>query len=298
MRHLIDKFKEAGLTLKILDRPMGRGAGQDQIVQIDIGRKMGGKMVRTEWFEIYPGKGNNIQVLNIDKSSRQLVLLVDEPVREFDIRQRVTSPSRRKKVYEENRQRGEKIRIEGDELVFTSKTSGNKRHFLMGVDERQLFIAQTKEGVSTVAQARRSLGSTVAFHEGKRRMTPGRQGEWFMLETTSSQRDYIDKLIRETKTVIQKNKNIGDVMGRPGGNPHIAAELVVVPRVEAAIGFTRRDGRLNLGSVPAQGRKVFVRGTIRHVDHKTIKYSHWREVIANNEGNTGTGTSSGIRWID
>jgi len=277
---------------------MGRGAGQEQIVQIDIGRKMGGRVIRTEWFEIYPGKGNNIQVLNIDKPSRQLVLLVDEPVREFDIRQRITSPSRLKKAYERNKERGEKIRIEGDELVLTTKTGGNKRHFLMGVDERQLFIAQTKERVSTVVQARRSLGSTVTFYEGKREMSSGRQGEWFMLETTPSQRDFIERLIRETRTAIQKNKNIGDVMGRPGGNPHIAAELVVVPRVEAVTGFTRRDGRLNLGSIPAQKKKVFVRGTVRHVDHKTVKYNHWREVIANNEGNTGTGTASGIRWID
>jgi hypothetical protein len=47
-----------------------------------------------------------------------------------------------------------------------------------------------------------------------------------------------------------------------------------------------------------QRDRVFVRGSIRHKDHKTVRFSQWREVIANNEGDTARATASGVFWVD
>ena len=297
MKHLVKKFAEAGLVLKILKNPIQRMRGQREIVQLDIGRKPKGNN-RTEWFELYPGIGNNIQVLNIDKKSRQLTLLVDEPVREFEFEQHMWNNRRLLEAVAEAKRRGIFVKSQGITLVTKQKTDGQKRHFLLGVDERQLFIAQTARPITTVAEARRSLGSTVQFHEGKRKMTPNRQGEWFFIQSTRLQRELIADALKSTRAVIQRKQNIGAVLGRPGGNPHIADELVVMPRDGSIVGKTRRDRGLASAVVAPQRNKVFVRGKVRHVDHKTIKYNHWHEVIANNEGATGSGNASGITWVD
>jgi len=302
MNNLVKKFSDAGLLLKLLDTPIV-GSNATEIVQINIGRKVKGS-VRDEWFEIFPGhKENRIEVLNVDKKIKQLVLFVHEPIREFE-----TNFSKRPKTkgYDTNlrdgfKRRKQKFHENETEFIVTEKTDGNKRHFLMGVDERQLFIAQLRDAVSTVTAARNSLGATVEFHEGKRKMTPGRQGEWFFVKTSSAQEEHIEDYIAANRTFIQYKKNIGEVHGsRSGGNPHIADEIVVIPRSQnTEAKFRKRNGKLiTEGMFPIRSRTVFIRGCIRHIDHKTIKYTHWHEVIGNREGATDGGNSSGVSWID
>ncbi len=301
--NLVDHFKKVGLKLRILTKPIQLGRGMVDIFQMDIGRKVKGTR-REEWFEIYTGhEDNRIEVLNVDKKSMQLVLFVHEPPREFEVSHPIP-PSWKNNIHENLKKIAAKrdvikIRKIRDTYLITHVTPSDKRHFLLGLDERQLFVAQLSKAVTTVDAARKSLGSTIQFHEGKRKMTP-RQGEWFFIKTTAEQEELIENMLSLNQTFIQKKKSIGDVhRGRQGGNPHVADEIVVIPESEVSgAGVTRRDGKSVIGNFPVRMRQVFVRGKIRHIDHKTIKYKHWYEVVLNNEGGTSNGSSSGISWID
>ena len=172
------------------------------------------------------------------------------------------------------------------------RTSSQKRHFLCGLDERQLFIAQLPKAVSTVRDAHACLKRTeLVLAEGKG-IKATRQGEWFLVEATKEELDLIDLGLKKNLLVIEHSVPIGPftVGGLRGsgrvrqglGNPHTADELLVLPGHPLAHGFAVRS------------REVFVRGRIRHVDHGTVAFSQWRKVIRNNE----PGQAVGVGWVD
>jgi hypothetical protein len=301
---LVKQFKKVGLVLKITDEPIGRTTNDD-IFQMDVGRKTNGTR-RTEWFEIWPGHDDNkIQILDIDNKLNQILLLVHEPERVFETEEvkrkswkkglEENADDRRYELHEQN------IKFKETKTHFTiiEKTTPVVRHFLMGVDERQLFVAQLTEGVTNINVARSLLGNTVKFHEGVRRMSPKRQGEWFFLKSTPEQEDLIDLFIQKNKVWIRNKANIGEFAGRPRGNPHVADELVVITNDKETIerlgkskGWRKRNPKRG---VSVNYNQVYVRGKIRHIDHKTLKYTHWYQVVLNNEGATESATQS---WID
>ncbi len=303
-QELVKQFKKVGLVLKITNEPIGRTTNDD-IFQMDVGRKVAGTR-RTEWFEIWPGhEDNKIQILDIDNKLNQVLLLVHEPERIFETEERKIKLWR--KSYEESaddrryelNEQNLKFRETETHFIITEKTFPAVRHFLMGVDERQLFVAQLTIGATNINEAKKRLGNTVKFHEGVRKMSPKRQGEWFFLKSTPEQEELIDLFIQKNKVWIVKKANIGQYAGRASGNPHIADELVVVTDDKATIerlGWSKgRRKRNPKGTLPITYNKVYVRGKIRHIDHKTIKYSHWYQVVLNNEGATASATQT---WID
>jgi len=295
--NLKEKFEKVGLNVVLETAPIRKGRGMNDIFQLDIQRNIKGTS-RWEKFRIYPGHPDNIvQVRDIDKDSKQVLLLVQEPVREFDNVVPITRFNTFKRIKEEAEKRRGILRIykQGKEAHVIMKAPGGKRYFLLGVDERQLFIAQLKGAATSVEGAREQLGRSVQFADGSRRTSSlDRQGEWFFLETNQSTRDAIEKAIRQTRTAIHRKVNVGTFLNRPGGNPHIANEIVILPtnerdKIERMAGASPRRLLRN---------RVFVRGSIRHKDHKTVTFSQWREVIANNEGDTAMATANGVFWID
>lgn len=294
-RTLVNAFKAADLTLVILDAPMRASATEagSEIFEMNILRIIP-KKASSEVFRIYPGHiDNRIQVLNVDKHIKQLVLLVHEPERSF-----VREVRERKWLTKETFCREYAIKLTdvisltsvGKATIFKirSKTSSLKRHYLCGMDDRQLFIAQLRNGVSTVANAHASLKSpTVTFAEGKAPGRTKRQGEWFFVNPTKEELSQLKDLIKAKTLPIRKNMPIGAVeVGRhvqPVGNPHTAEEIVVITASEGGA----------LG-VSARGREMYVRGKVRHKDHPTVSFSEWRKVIRNREASGG----SGINWID
>lgn len=298
---LVKQFDKAGLVLKVHDEPLRSGRGMNRIVQIDVGRSLQGN-TRHEWFRMYiPDSGALLQVRNVDKKISQLVLLVKEKETKFEqevfysswnndsfedwVQRQRDNLARGSKVKSVHRPGSKKMKRGG--VIVETKTDPDTRYFLMGVDERQLFIAQLTQAVTTVAEAHRNLGSTVEFFEGKRKGSAmDRQGEWFFLETSEETRREINKAIKGAKGVLIKKANIGGAAGRNGGNPHTADELVKLNGIPLEHGW------------PVRGERVFVRGKVRHVDHKTVKFSHWREVIANNEGATAQASAAGVLWVD
>ena len=297
MQNLIEKFRKAGLDLIVEKNSMRKGRGMEDIFQMDIQRNIKG-VARHERFRIYLGHQDNIvQIRNIDDQAKQLLLLVKEPVREFDNIAQINHFNTFKRIKEEAEKRRGVIRVykQGKEAHVITKAPGGIRYFLTGIDERQLFIAQLRGSASTVEEARKQLGRTVQFADGTRKGSSlDRQGEWFFLETRETTRNEIERALRGTRTAIRRKVNIGGFLGRPGMNPHIADEIVLLPVTETT------DIARMAGGNPRRllRNRVFVRGSIRHKDHKTVKFSQWREVIANNEGETAMSTSSGVFWVD
>ena len=291
-RGLVTQFARAGLELELLTEPLRRGNNTEEIVQVDVGRRFRGSS-RKEWFRLFPGHpGNRVLVQGTDRSRKQLVLFVEEPERTFEVtefrrgREGRATAARRLAP-------GVIVRQTKHDWVVRQKTSADKRHFLMGVDERQLFIAQLTSGCSTVDAAHRLLGNTVQLADGRRRGSSlDRQGEWFFLETNATQREHIERMVGGSRAAVHRKVNIGGFNGRAGGNPHVAEELVVLTRE-----LLPQDSLLEHGFA-VRSPQLFVRGAIRHVDHRTVRFYQWREVVGNNEGATANGGARGTYWID
>ena len=288
LENIVKIFEKVGLALKVVSDPIRkvRGPAGDNIFQMDIERDVKG-VHRNERFRIYPGhKDNLIQVRDTDLQRKQVLLLVQEKANEFEDERPISKYAKEGSLRDDLKKAGfYNIRKVGNKLVFKGKTPEETRYFLMGFDERQLFIAQLRTPATTIDAARKALGQTVMmqFGDGKRRASISRQGEWFLVETSEEIRKEIELAIKKNVAIIKKKTNVGSLLGRPGGNPHIADEVVILP---------------NIFSKTLQRRRIFVRGKISHKDHPTKKLNHWREVFQNDEGATGTASSSGIFYID
>jgi hypothetical protein len=184
-------------------------------------------------------------------------------------------------------------------LVLLVREGREKRHFLCGHDERSWFVAALPEGVSTVHAAMEALKPAevkeAQAHQPLprkariRRRTPVyiRQGEWFFLPCPEKRVDEALALHHEPLS-----------RGR-GSKPHIAEACVrfggmtvyVSPRFPDGLTETEREAlfkdRPALRKVPWQTRQrdpeVYVRGKIRHPDHKTIFLPCWHKVVMNRE---------------
>jgi hypothetical protein len=299
MEHLIGRFASAGLKLVLSDAPIVgalRGLGATDIVQIDIQRSIKGNH-RHEWFRIFPGaETNRIEVLGTDKKIGQLVLMVHEPPREFEEAPSWTAIKNARDKDPDNWPdvlakdlgiRRDRLRVhyrkgKAAGASILRKTSSQKRHFLCGLDERQLFIAQLSHPVSTVREAHASLKrAEVTLAEGKVGKAT-RQGEWFMVKATDSELERIGIGLKKNLIFVQNKVPIGR-----GGNPHTADELLVLP-----------GERVPGGDWPVRGAETFIRGHVRHVDHATVSFKTWHKVIRNNEANAGQAAPSGVGWVD
>src|SRR5689334_11560454 len=84
---LITRFAEARLPLEIASSPLvsRRASGTAEIVQLDIARA-GDRRRRGERFRAWLGHADNrVEVQGVDRSLAQLVLLVHEPRRSFEL---------------------------------------------------------------------------------------------------------------------------------------------------------------------------------------------------------------------
>ena len=186
-------------------------------------------------------------------------------------------------------------------LVLLARVPGfrgdeTKSRFLLGHDERHWFVAAIPEQspVSTVAAAKLALKpEEVALREisvrariRDRRINKARirQGEWFFVPA---------KGVKVAPHRILKN----EPLRRGGGKPHACQELyreggeTVYVNHDHPNGLTQAEySRLSekVRTRPGWSRMVrnpraFVRGTVRHSDHKTIFLEGWHEVFVNTE---------------
>jgi hypothetical protein len=185
-------------------------------------------------------------------------------------------------------------------LLLMSRQNDGKHKFLCGHDERHWFVAAVPERAttSTVKTAFEALRPAAVQAELNRRNVKRknrnrrrneaflRQGEWFFVPVAD--RQFPPLLILQNEP-----------LRRGGGKPHMCEELVrsggqlVYVSVQHPNGLTEGQYRKLISRKPelrrlrwvAQRRNpgVFVRGKIRHADHKTIALDGWHLVLMNTE---------------
>ncbi|MBE2253358.1 MAG: hypothetical protein IAE78_27765 [Myxococcus sp.] len=260
---LVTRFAQAGLPLQVLERPLfgGRGQGQD-IVQLDITRRPRG--AREESFRLWPGAADNrVLVTTLDKARQQLIVMVHEPRRrfEFELTRHAPTPRDARLVRETRWAR-----------VFEQFTNDRKRHFLAGMDEQHLFIAQLPHAAPTVWAAHVALkGDDVRQAERRVAGKTVRQGEWFFLHPTPEELLEVEALAERSSHLIKRHVGIAQAAQlRRVGRPHEADEVLVIKE------------------------RIYVRGHVKHPDHATLFLRGWRRTF----GNTEASQPEGVYWVD
>jgi hypothetical protein len=269
---LVRRFELAGLPLVLRDAPLvsARQATADQVVQIDISRLPAGRR-QDERFRLWLGAtGNRVEVEGVERELSQLVLMIHEPRRRFEV---AIGPFANVPVG------ARVVRKEGRRRWVEQWTSEAKRHFLCGKDEQHLFVAQLPKRVSTVRQAREALRNP--HLDSVERGSPFRtvrQGEWFFVALTPAEEASVTARVG-ARAVVRRHAGLAQVarLGRRG-RPHIAEETVALPD--------------ELG----RELRVYVRGSVRHPDHRTVYFHAWRRVFANTE--VQATAAQGVLWVD
>lgn len=260
---LISRFAQAGLPLEVLDRPLAGARGlADDIVQLDIARRPRG--APAEAFRLYPGDaGNRVVVTTVDKARQQLLVMIHEPRRRFQFElSRFASPPEGARL----------VRVTARVRVFERHTDDRKRHFLAGMDEQHLFVAQLPRAAPTVWAAHVLLkGDDVRQAERRAGGKTVRQGEWFFVEPTAEELLEVELLARASPVLVRHGVGIAQAARlRRAGRPHVADEVAVIQE------------------------RIFVRGHVRHPDHATLFLRTWRRTF----GNTEASQPEGVLWVD
>jgi len=250
---LENKFARIGARLKVSAVPSpGVGVFRDSSVRLDVQRDRAG-----EFFLIVAADGESgVEVLDTQPADRHLLLLV--------------------------RERGE------------------KRKFLCGHDERHWFIAAVPESAPAgtvlaakealkppaVRAAQSRLGLRAEARNRRKNAAYRRQGEWFFVPAPDLKVD--EKLVLRDEPIR-----------RGGGKPHWAdlcyrtgGTTVYVCR-RYPNGVTLSEYRRLLDVEPGSSgwgwrpmvrdARVYVRGRIRHADHRTVTLHGWHRVLMNTE---------------
>ena len=186
-------------------------------------------------------------------------------------------------------------------LLLMSRQSDGIHKFLCGHDERHWFVAAVpeREAASSVStameglkpQAVRLLQERLKVKPKKRNRRRNeafvRQGEWFFVP--------LPDRVRVNEKLILRN----EPLRRGGGKPHMVEELVrdggetVYVSPQHPNGLTPRQYEVLISRKPKlrnlnwitqrRNPQVFVRGKVRHADHKTIVLQDWHQVLMNTE---------------
>jgi len=181
-------------------------------------------------------------------------------------------------------------------LLLLTRSAAEKHRFLLGHDERHWFVAGIPEStpVSRVRDAKQALkpdlvqrserGVRTKYRDRRSNAARIRQGEWFFVPAPQ---------VRVELLLVLRNEPIA----RGGGKPHVCEEVyrfggeTVYVSPGAPNGLTDEQYRaLSEGErsswnwrVMRRNPKVYVRGRVRHNDHKTVVLDGWHEVLSNTE---------------
>jgi hypothetical protein len=253
--NLLDlKFARIGARLKVAHRP-SRRSRMSGVISLDVQADRKG-----EFFEIVrqPGVEAEVAVLDVQPADRHLLLMVRE--------------------------------------------GGEKHKFLCGHDERHWFVAAVPESapVGTVRQAKEALkpaevraaqaseGLRAEARNRRKNAAYRRQGEWFFLPDPGLAVD--ESLVLRNEPLRRGN----------GGKPHwtefcyrTGGEIVHVCSRRPNGVTPAQHEKILAGNPKARGWNwqvmrrnpgVYVRGSVRHADHRTIVLHGWHRVLMNTEG--------------
>ena len=175
-----------------------------------------------------------------------------------------------------------------------------KRRYLCGHDEREWFVAAVPgNSVANVRQAMEALKPAIVRFEQDRKGVRGhdrlrrrtaaytRQGEWFFVPRPR---------LAPKPSLVLRNEPIS--RGN-GGKPHWVECLyreggeTVMVSSQYPQGLTSAEYRLLLSGTPEakswawramrRNPTAYVKGTVRHPDHATIRLDDWHQVVMNTE---------------
>ena len=208
------------------------------------------------------------------------------------------------------------VRPEDRHLLLMTRRPGSrgreeKQKFLCGHDERAWFVAAVPEiaGVSGVASAMEALKPRpvreeqarkgVRHKDRRKRHTEAylRQGEWFFLPRPR---------LSPPASLVLRNEPIR----RGSGKPHLCQELYRTGGIGVHVNHLYPDGLTDaeFAALPTAVRerhtwrrmtrdaRAFVRGTVRHPDHKTIRLPFWHRVVMNTESESRA--MAGVAFLD
>lgn len=183
--------------------------------------------------------------------------------------------------------------------------------FLCGHDEREWFVAAVPGGASSVRQAMEALQPREVREALARNRVSSRkryarknrafrrQGEWFFVPEPS--------FVVDEKLILRN-----EPLRRGGGKPHLVEQLHRSGGVPVQVcrrhpnGVTPDEYRSILRRNPEAARwgwrvmrrnpGVYVRGTVRHSDHETIRLPFWHRVVLNTE--TQSRTMANVAFLD
>lgn len=292
-------LQKANLPVRVVEKPSQvngrlRDHGDRGAFLMDIGRDKG------EVFVVRPGRAE-VQVLNVDRGHRQVVLYVREEAARFTFERY----DRQKRKY----------------VTVTEDVPESRRHFLLGMDEKHLFVAPLPKAVSTVRDAHRVLAPPGIRQKKAKKEKVLRQGEWFFTQVEDAKTlGEIERVAR--KQGILKKTTIGAQLGPMRGRPHIVDERVLVVkrrpadirllerrlkalpegasglRVRMSDGSTRQVRKLS--DIPGHDfdSREYVRGVVRHPDHRPRRLAGWHLVTSNTEHRQQGPVIEGMTWVD
>jgi hypothetical protein len=168
-------------------------------------------------------------------------------------------------------------------LVLMVRDGDLRNKFLLGRDERHWFAAAVPgDNVRDVRTAIASLRPTEI--EGRRAI---RQGEWFFVP---------DQSVHDKNAVILRNEPL---TRGAGSKPHVCSQMMrhggiqvmVSQKYPAGIELAAYTQLILTDETAANLRwramtrdaQVYVRGEVRHRDHKTVDLDGWHRVYMNRE---------------
>lgn len=252
---LLTKFARIGARVKVADRPSRRFRPVEGALSLDVQADRDG-----EFFEVISRGGAfpEVAVLDVQPTDRHLLLMV--------------------------------------------RQEGQKHKFLCGHDERHWFVAAVPETapVGTVRQAKEALkprevqvaqarqGLRAEARNRRKNAAYRRQGEWFFLPAPGF--TVAEALVLHNEPLRRGN----------GGKPHwvescyrTGGETVyvcsrhpngVTPGQHEKILAKNPKAKGWNWQVMRRNPGVYVRGSVRHADHKTIVLHGWHQVLMNTEG--------------
>lgn len=215
---------------------------------------------RGEYYIMFLGENNNIDVVCNDPKLKQLVLRVQEPEREFY----VENWDHKTKTYKR----------------VLNKTSSDLKYFLLGMDELHLFMCQLNGSPKTISEAHQLLKPEKLRKQSK----PKRQGEWFFEKCSRHQAVMLDNQVslyqRIGPTLNFNYRQNCPIQEQPDnfrrrGRAHVVDELAWVKN--------------------SQNTDVYARGKVKHPEHATRSLNTWHRVYGNQEVEN---TMKGANWID
>ncbi len=174
-------------------------------------------------------------------------------------------------------------------LMMTSRG----RRFLCGHDERHWFVAEVRKRVSSIRDARRALLPQAMQHDSasicsadlssRKNGIFKRQGEWFFVPVEMKFDESIIHREEPIQRRLRSKPHICEQLVREGGE---TTYLIYGREISKGYFSSLKPADRRRVSVMTKNPRVYVRGHVRHPDHRTIYLDNWHHVLLNSERTT------------